>query len=79
MKLGIKITLIGIMMLTISIVISILTVQVIPSELLTSEDLPEDIVPIQPVVTKFNPLITYFVIVSFVVMVSGIILWRKRK
>jgi len=79
MKLGIKIIFIGIIMLTISIVVSILTVQITSSELLSPKDLPEDMVPIPPTVTKFNLLFTYFVIASFAIIVSGIIIWKKRK
>lgn len=79
MNLGIKIITIGIIMLAISIVVSILTVQVFPSELLTPEDLPEGMAPIQPVVSKFNPLLTYSGIVGFATIIAGIVIWRIRK
>jgi len=78
MKLGIKIIIIGIIMLTISIVISFLTVQIILSEPVNPKDLPT-MTPIQPQVFKFNPLPTYSAIASFAGIIAGIIIWRKRK
>ncbi len=79
MNLGIKIIIVGVIFLSISIVVTVATIETIPSEQLMPEELPEGVVPIQPQVGKTQAIPTYSVYAGFAIIIAGIVVKRIRK